>query len=385
MNGLNSGLTVWNEERRAEYDIGAAAAAAARRRRRRGGEEFAAAKSDLPQREVLGANMAPRRVGDLSADELTLVLVRLENADDIARASSVSKGFGVAAGRAAKERAKSVGVALPLPRDGEPLLRQVRWAEAVARRPPTTLAATSAGSSLALHEQQLYSWGGHVDEDGFMAHLGLGELDPTRMHVWRPQLVGGPFCALSSSYEHVLALDLDDGAPSTVWVFGEGDFGRLGTGREETLVRPTRLAPLGIRILQVAAGGAHSLLLTAAGEVLAFGNNEYGQLGLGDQGDGTERLQPTALRTQPSALAEFAGRRVVALSAGGECSAAVDEAGALWSWGYNAGQLGHGDEIAKLRPMRVEALADRRVRSVDTGGRHTLIVTAAGELYARAA
>ena len=203
------------------------------------------------------------------------------------------------------------------------------------------------------------------------------------MPVWRPQLVRRPVLRqLSSSYEHVLALADDDGAPSTVWVFGEGDFGRLGTGREETLVRPTRLAPLGIRILQVAAGGAHSLLLTAAGEVLAFGNNDYGQLGLGDQGDGTERLQPTALRTQPTALAEFAGRRVVALSAGGECSAAVDEAGALWSWGYNAGQLGHGDEIAKLRPMRVEALADRRVRSVDTGGRHTLIVTAAGELYA---
>ena len=141
-------------------------------------------------------------------------------------------------------------------------------------------------------------------------------------------------------------------------------------------MRPTRLPPLGIRIVQAAAGGAHSLLLTAAGEVLAFGNNDYGQLGLGDQGDGTERLQPTALRTQPTALAEFAGRRVVALSAGGECSAAVDEAGGLWSWGYNAGQLGHGDHVAKLRPMRVEALADRRVRSVDTGGRHTLIVTA---------
>ena len=50
--------------------------------------------------------------------------------------------------------------------------------------------------------------------------------------------------------------------------------------------------------------------------------------------------------------------------------------------GLHAGQLGHGDHVAKLRPMRVEALADRRVRSVDTGGRHTLIVTAAGELYA---
>ena len=136
--------------------------------------------------------MAPRRVGDLSADELTLVLVRLNDADDIARASSVSKGFGVAAGRAAKERAKSVGVALPLPRDGEPLLRQVRWAEAVARRPPRTLAATSAGSSLALHQQQLYSWGGHVDEPEFAAHLGLGVPDQTaRMPVWRPQRVVG--------------------------------------------------------------------------------------------------------------------------------------------------------------------------------------------------
>ena len=72
-----------------------------------------------------------------------------------------------------------------------------------------------------------------------------------RLPSWRPQLVGGPFCDLSSSYEHVLALDDGGGATSTVWVFGEGDFGRLGTGREETLVRPTRLAPLTVAFVDI--------------------------------------------------------------------------------------------------------------------------------------
>ena len=84
----------------------------------------------------------------------------------------------------------------------------------------------------------------------------------------------------------------------------------------------------------------------------------------------------------------FKGRRLVDIAAGSSHSAAVDEAGALWTWGCGEhGELGHavweGDEewYAKT-PTMVATLAHKRIRHVSVGVCHTLAVTAAGELYA---
>ena len=50
------------------------------------------------------------------------------------------------------------------------------------------------------------------------------------------------------------------------------------------------------RIVAIAAGGAHSLALTDTGTLYAWGWNEYGQLGTGDQED---RSTPTRLPAFP--------------------------------------------------------------------------------------
>ena len=55
-------------------------------------------------------------------------------------------------------------------------------------------------------------------------------------------------------------------------------------------------------MMQVSAGARHSLVLTAAGEVFAFGNGELGQLGLGDQVD---RPVPTRLQPLPAGVPAF--------------------------------------------------------------------------------
>ena len=55
----------------------------------------------------------------------------------------------------------------------------------------------------------------------------------------------------------------------------------------------------------VSAGGAHSLAVTAAGRVLAWGNNEYGQLG-----DGTTKDRHVPVRVKLPA-----GSSVIAVGA----------------------------------------------------------------------
>ena len=58
---------------------------------------------------------------------------------------------------------------------------------------PIISLAEIGAKALSLHEQQLYSWGGHVDEQYFTAHLGLGDAayEQREQSAWRPQLAGG--------------------------------------------------------------------------------------------------------------------------------------------------------------------------------------------------
>ena len=80
--------------------------------------------------------------------------------------------------------------------------------------------------------------------------------------------------------QHTLLL-MDDG---TVKAFGSNSHGQLGTGSSMNVARlsiPTDI-PGVRRAKRVAAGRRHSLILLDGGTVLSFGSNTQGQLGHGD-------------------------------------------------------------------------------------------------------
>ena len=62
---------------------------------------------------------------------------------------------------------------------------------------------------------------------------------------------------------------------------------------------------------------------------------------------------------QPEKIEAFAGRRVVAASAGQHHSLALTADGAVFTWGKGEqGCLGHGEDLShQLLPKKVEALA----------------------------
>jgi hypothetical protein len=95
----------------------------------------------------------------------------------------------------------------------------------------------------------------------------------------------------------------------------------------------------------VAAGAMHSLVLTESGEVYAWGDNEFGQLGLGDM---VVRLTPTKVEGLP---------KVKAVAAGYDHSLVLTESGEVYAWGWNDyGQLGLGDTEDRLTPTKVTDL-----------------------------
>src|SRR5699024_962951 len=100
------------------------------------------------------------------------------------------------------------------------------------------------------------------------------------------------------------------------------------------------------RGVQLAAGGGRSLALTDEAAVDAGGNGASGQLGNGrdyqDLREGVPPFAPTAVRVDETGV--LANKEVVQIAAGGGHSLALDSAGQVYAWGYGGGgQLGNGE------------------------------------------
>ena len=122
----------------------------------------------------------------------------------------------------------------------------------------------------------------------------------------------------------------------------------------------------------------------AAGDVYAWGLNNFGQLGLGN----------TTHASTPQLVTALAGKGIVRVVGGGYTSAAVTGAslflyislvsrlgpaeGVLYMWGKNEeGQLGLGDVEDRHTPTVLSSLSDRRVVDVVSSDNHTVAVTSA--------
>eukprot|EP00445_Apocalathium_hangoei_P074416 CAMPEP_0204167680 /NCGR_PEP_ID=MMETSP0361-20130328/40069_1 /ASSEMBLY_ACC=CAM_ASM_000343 /TAXON_ID=268821 /ORGANISM="Scrippsiella Hangoei, Strain SHTV-5" /LENGTH=470 /DNA_ID=CAMNT_0051125037 /DNA_START=23 /DNA_END=1430 /DNA_ORIENTATION=+ len=147
--------------------------------------------------------------------------------------------------------------------------------------------------------------------------------------------------------------------------WGNNSFGQVGDGSVVDRDRPVQLLRAGIAA--VAAGKAHSLAVTERGEVLAWGSNENNLLGTG----GTEK------QLVPARVIESGIR---AVSAGFKHSLALTDDGEVLAWGSNEyGQLGpHGPGIHSS-PLRVPLPG--RVKAISAGWYHSLALLENGAVY----
>ncbi|MEV5573137.1 Ig-like domain repeat protein [Spirillospora sp. NPDC052269] len=165
-------------------------------------------------------------------------------------------------------------------------------------------------------------------------------------------------------------------APPTDLALGTGNNnnGQLGDGTttNRTIPGPVHL-PAGVALTQVSAGWYHSLGLTSDGRVLAWGANNYGQLG-----DGTTTSSDTPVETHLPP-----GVTVTQVVAAGWVSLAVTADGRVLSWGYNNnGQLGDGTTTTRYTPGDVDLPAGAYVTQVAAKTNHVLAVTSGGQVLA---
>ncbi len=154
---------------------------------------------------------------------------------------------------------------------------------------------------------------------------------------------------------------------------GSGDVQYRSRPQENRWV--TRLlASYHLSIASIAAGGHHNMIVTktsltssGGGQLLAWGAGEYGQLGNGFLWD---EHHPFMVNGVDGVMQVSAGLR--------HTMAVVSKMGAsdLMGWGYNGyGELGLGDCDMRIIPTVVSALSGARVLEVSCGDRHTVVRT----------
>jgi len=126
-----------------------------------------------------------------------------------------------------------------------------------------------------------------------------------------------------------LLLSTSSRADGTLWSMGNNEYGQLGTGDEVDQSSPQEVVG---DVVAIAAGEDHTLFLDSDGALWGMGQNYfYSQLGTHDWIN----------HSTPVKIVESG---VVAVAAGGVSSMFIDGDGALWAMGSNYyGQLGSGE------------------------------------------
>ncbi|NIL64793.1 RCC1 domain-containing protein [Salinispora arenicola] len=211
----------------------------------------------------------------------------------------------------------------------------------------------------------ILAWGSN-----FFGELGNGTTTNSSTPVAVSLPADTAAVAIAAGDAHSVALT----AAGTVLAWGDNSHGQLGDGTGADSLTPVGVnLPAGVTASAVAAGRDHSVALTSAGAVLAWGGNSFGQLG-----DGTvvDRSTPVAVALPPSTT-------VTAVAAGATHSVALTSAGTALAWGGNSfGQLGDGTVVDRSTPVAVALPPSTTVTAVAAGGNHSVALTSAGTALA---
>ncbi len=240
------------------------------------------------------------------------------------------------------------------------------------------VSASKDHSLLLMSSGQVFSFG-----DNFYGQLGnttnANNSSITANPAPMPVTLPGPAAQVAAGDQFSLVL-LSSGQ---LYAFGANSEGQLGNANNDaSIANPApALVSLPSSVAQIAAGEDFSLALTSGGQIYAFGNNEYGQLG------NTTNNSTTAANAAPTLVGISAGR-VTQIAAGSDFTLALTATGQVFAFGdNNYGQLGNannsGTTTANPSPTQVPlpSSAGPAVQ-IAAGGYHSLVLTASGQVFA---
>lgn len=203
-------------------------------------------------------------------------------------------------------------------------------------------------SSALTSNGRLFIWGSN--EYGQIGNSTLiKRISPTDITSFFMLSINETIEYVSLGKTHSAALTSD----GRVFTWGNNYSGQLGDGTGVNRNVPTEITdqfslPEGENILCILIGGFHSSAITTSGRVFIWGNNYYGQLGVGTT---SNKYIPTEIQDRFN-LTE--GETVVSISLGASHSSLATSNNRVFTWGYNYnGQLGDGTTTDKVSPIDI--------------------------------
>jgi hypothetical protein len=220
------------------------------------------------------------------------------------------------------------------------------------------VAAASNHSFALLGDGTALGWG-----DNHSGVLGDGGTEASAVPVPVSGLHNA--VAIATSFDHSLAL-LGDG---TVVAWGDNEQGQLGDGTTTSSHEPVEVKGLSGRVVAIAAGEDFSVALLEDGEVVAWGQNDEGELG---------SACGCSMSATPVAVSGLSGP-VTAIAAGGQHTLALLATGTVEAWGFNQeGEVGDGTQSEKATAVAVHELAG--VKSIAAGAGNSEALLENGEV-----
>ncbi|XP_070764277.1 probable E3 ubiquitin-protein ligase HERC3 [Enoplosus armatus] len=231
-----------------------------------------------------------------------------------------------------------------------------RALDALSNKPVSQVACGSQHSVALTQDGQVYAWG--QDSRG---QLGLGK---RKLGASSPQhlrsLSAIPLVQIAAGGEQSFALSVSGG----VFGWGRNDRGQLGLGDTTDRHTPTPVRCLNTKkSVRISCGEEHTAILTKTGAVFTFGSGQYGQLGHNSFSD----------EVRPRLVAELWGAKVIQIACGRHHTLVLTDSKRVYSFGCGEqGQLGHGEETHPSVPLPVQlpqdAAGDPKIRNIFAGG-----------------
>ncbi|EAR94877.2 chromosome condensation regulator RCC1 repeat protein (macronuclear) [Tetrahymena thermophila SB210] len=238
-----------------------------------------------------------------------------------------------------------------------------------------TKVVSGAYHNIALtNENQLFSWGRNNE-----GQLGLGNLQAQCLYSPQQIQFDKKIVNVFSGWNHSFFITKQN----ELYSFGSGLYGQLGQGKCENSITPDKVLyhEKDQKIIKIACGETHSLLLSEQGQVFACGENQRGQLGLGRNKKVV--LQPQYLSNENL----FASESIIDIACGRFSVAITQKTQSLYAWG----QFCDTDSNPIYTPQLVFSFNSQKegkeqpeknlVKKAVVGGDSCIILMKNGDLY----